>query len=90
MQQEGKEKTTTKKSTSTNIDNSDEHIIPTTNKKAKRKSRDLDSESDDEDTTVRPEKQDVCKPVKPVSRDNSGASDYENIKPASNVGKACS
>ncbi|KAL9953010.1 hypothetical protein ACROYT_G040357 [Oculina patagonica] len=83
LQQKGKVKTTTKKRTSTNLDDSDEDIIPKTNKKAKRKSRDLDSESDDEDIPVRPERQDISKPVKPVSRDESSGSDDDDIKPAS-------
>lgn len=90
LQQKGKRKTTSRKRTSPDLDDSDEDIAPTTNKKAKRKIRDLESESDEEDITVRPEKQVASKPEKAVARVDSSGSDDEDIKPAKQVGKACS
>ena len=79
-------KKTSKKRTSNSIDDSDEDITPTVNKKAKRQSRELQSDSDDDHGPLRPEK---SKPVKPVSRDISSDSDEEDVRPPSKVGKSC-
>lgn len=84
-----KGKVTPKERTSTNIDNSDEDIRPPANKKTKRK-RELESESDDENVPLRPEKKQDVKPGKPVSRDDSsGSTDDEDVQPASKVCKTC-
>ena len=84
-----KGKVTPKERTSTNIDNSDEDIRPPANKKTKRK-RELESESDDENVPLRPEKKQDVKPGKPVSKDDSsGSTDDEDVQPASKVRKTC-
>lgn len=75
-----KTKNTSKKRTSNSIDSSDEDITPAANKKAKRKSREIQSDSDDDYEPVRPEK---SKPVKPVSRVVSSGSEEEEVKPPS-------
>jgi len=80
LEQTKKTKNATKKRTSNSIDDSDEDITPTANKKAKRKSREIQSDSGDDYEPVRPEK---SKPVKPVSRDASSGSDEEEVKPPS-------
>lgn len=81
-----KTKNTSKKRTSNSIDSSDEDITPAANKKAKRKSREIQSDSEDEYEPVRPEK---SKPVKPVSGDVSSGSDEEEVRPPRKVSKAC-
>ena len=80
-----KTKITSKKRTSNSIDSSDEDITSTVNKKAKRKSREIQSDSDDDYEPARPTK---SKPVEPVSRPDVSSGSDEEVKPPSKVSKA--